>query len=199
MRNFILSTLAAAVLAIGIGHSGAAEFTPSVTRDAIFVDGEIVAGDSARLLMLVGKLNVEGHRVESIYLSSGGGEVIAGEDLATRIYRLQVSTVVLHHERCVSICVLSFAAGKERYAFEDSWIGVHSVWMAKNEQSDEAAPEDLDSLGLTAAVARDMAYYGVPSGVITKMLTTPGTDVDWLNAADVEGWVAVLPAEGAAQ
>ena len=95
--------------------------------------------------------------------------------------------------------MLAFAAGNERIAFEDSWIGVHSVWMAKNEQSEEAAPEDLDSLGLTAAVARDMAAYGVPSGVITKMLTTPGTEMAWLNAADVEGWVTIYPAEGAAQ
>lgn len=196
MRNILLSTLTVAALAIGVGQSGAAEFTPSVTRDVIFVDGEIVAGDDVRLLTLVDKLNVEGHKVEGIYLNSAGGNVLAGEDLAAAIYGLQVATAVYHNEVCVSICVLSFAAGKERYAFEDSRIGVHSVWMAKNEQSDEAAPEDLDSLGLTAAVARDMAYYRVPSRVITKMLTTPGNDVAWLNAGDVEGWAVVYAAEG---
>lgn len=199
MRNILFSTLAAAAVTIGIGRSSAAEFTSSTSHDSIFVDGEITAGDDRRLLMLVGKLNAEGHRVERIYLNSEGGEVIAGEDLAAVIYRLQVDTVIHHNETCVSICVLAFAAGKERHAFEDSRVGVHSVWMTRNEQSDEAAPEDLDSLGLTTALARDMAIYGVPPVVITKMLTTPGTDLAWLNSRDVKGWVTVYPADGAAQ
>ena len=37
------------------------------------------------------------------------------------------------------------------------------------------------------------------SGVITKMLTTPGTDIAWLNFEDVEGWVTVYPGEGRVQ
>jgi len=199
MRNILLCTLAAAALAVGISHSSAAEFTPTVSRNAIFIDGEITAGDDVRLLTLVGELNLEGHRVEGVLLNSPGGDVIAGEDLTAAIYTLQIGTAVDHGHVCASMCVLALAAGRERFAFEDSWIGVHSVWKAKNEQAGEAAPEDLDSLGLTAALARDMAAYGVPAAVIAKMVTTPGTDIAWLDRGDVAGWVTVLPAEGAAQ
>src|SRR5262245_33017048 len=103
MRNTLLSTLAVAALAIGISQSNAAEFTPSTANNAIFIDGEITAGDDTRLLMLVGKLNLEGHKVEGIYLNSPGGDVFAGEELAAAIYSLQVATAVYHDEVCASI------------------------------------------------------------------------------------------------
>jgi cell division protein FtsN len=66
-------------------------------------------------------------------------------------------------------------------------IGVHSA--------SENGEENLTSMGVTTAFARDVAAYGVPDSIIGKLVQTEPGRMTWLTPSDLKPMgVVVLPA-----
>ena len=142
----------------------------------IGASGEIQPGDA---LKLTGFLEaVQGERVAGYSLDSGGGSVLEGEKLALMINGQNVGVAVLSGRMCASACFLMFAAAARRVAAPDALIGVHSV-------SDGAGNEDLSTMGLTTALARDASAYNVPSQIIGELVTTKPGQITWLTVDEL--------------
>jgi hypothetical protein len=79
---------------------------------------------------------------------------------------------------CASACFLAFAAGEQKYAAPGAFIGVHKA-------SDQGGAETKQSGAATAAMAQFARELGVPSSIITRMVTTPPTQIVWLEPRDL--------------
>jgi hypothetical protein len=138
--------------------------------------GEIIPGDLDRLIIHLRHLPT-GSRVAGYALDSPGGNVFEAEKIASGLRRVQATVGVLGQSRCVSACFLVFASGVKKLASVTALIGVHSV--------SEAGAETTESMSLTTAMARDAADFGVPPGIIGKMVTATPGQMEWLTQHDL--------------
>lgn len=148
--------------------------------------GEIADGDVDRLLSAT--MSTRQPR-KVLALNSPGGNVLSAERLAAAIRRFDISVLVGANSTCASACFLLFAAAPSKAYMPGAMIGVHSASL-----NDE---ENLATLGLTTAMARDAAGYGVPPAVLGKMVATAPGDIAWLDAAELAamGAAAIEPSD----
>ena len=66
----------------------------------------------------------------------------------------------------------------------DALVGVHSA--------SENGEENLTSMGLTTALAREAVAYGVPPATIGKMVGTEPGRIAWLTQSDLKPMGVVL-------
>jgi hypothetical protein len=197
MRKLLLaaSVAAAAILpgAITRGEAATMRLLPS---GSVMIDGPVLPGDAVRLIdALIAQKN-SGKVTERIFLNSPGGQVVAGVQIADVINKSGIAVVVGKGRVCASICVLMLAAGKERWVYSDSKLGVHSVGSHQGGLLDGAIqPESVTDRSLTLLIARAMKGFGVPDAVIVKMITTPPDAISGINDADAPGWVNVAQAK----
>jgi hypothetical protein len=183
-------TIALSLAVLGLFSTAqAAEFNPiDDAPKAIALDGDIRSGDEYKLLDVVEYRAAHGYSTEYLRLNSPGGSVGAGLKIAYAVNRLGLKIVVGPHEECSSICMVIFAAGASRVVTSTSMLGVHSA--STQMTADSQGTETMTSLALTAVMARQMANYSTPPGVIGKMMATPGSGIAWLDYNDViaSGW-----------
>lgn len=102
----------------------------------------------------------------TIVLNSGGGSVQAALLVAEEVYERGMGTVILSDFQCLSACSFVFFAGRERLA--EGKLGVHQI----------SGSDDIEAAQLNLSdILETLSKYGVPQGVITKMLRTPATDM----------------------
>ena len=183
----LLPFLATSVVAFGISvvAAQAATFTPQEGYGNILVmEGDIVQGDGDRFLSAITAQAQQGYTVDKLILASGGGIVSEAVNIAAFVHAAQWSTGVAGNDYCMSMCMLIFAAGKDRTILDGARLGVHSaVHQPDGTENDYAKASTIE-------VARVMSDYGAPSSVIAKMITTPGNDMAILDERDLTGWVA---------
>jgi len=168
-----------AALSAAFTSANALQFRTAPVDDVsviIAARGPIVSGDVERLREIIAGLPTTA-RILGLSLDSPGGDVLIGEQLAGFVRQFRLPVVVPAASECTSVCFLIFAAAPLRLAAQDALIGVHSVSV--NGQ------ETLDSMGLTTAMARDAAAYGVPPAIIGKMVQTQPGRVAWLTPEDL--------------
>ena len=56
-----------------------------------------------------------------------GGNVEWALAVAHKVKDLGKTTLIRSGRHCASACVYIFAAGRERIAYEDTWIGIHGA------------------------------------------------------------------------
>ena len=151
-------------------------------------------GDSARRRLLGVVLRLRGDFRDGYYarfksqfrktdvvigldLNSAGGDFEEGMQIAN-LAQKKLSVYVT--EECNSVCAFVFFAATKRYLARDSRIGVHSL-------SNSRDIEDLGSMRLTLKLARLSAKLGVPKSAIGKLVTTPPSNITYLDAADLSG------------
>ena len=139
--------------------------------------GVVDVGDAARLHAALGRAAAYGS-VASIAFDSPGGNVAEGIALAREVQRSGLPLVVAGRQTCASICFLIFAAAPIRYVARTARVGVHSA-------SDQAGRESAGSLAATTALARAAAGYGVPPGILGKMVATAPGQMTWLTNSDL--------------
>jgi hypothetical protein len=184
-----LALAAATVLAVA--NSDSAEFFPLQSDPATLVmDGTVLEGDGARLFNAFEVQRTAGYQPATLLLNSVGGQVTAGETLAIVVRDLGLATGVAGHDTCASICMLVFAAGRERWFMADASLGVHSILTYQSPELNGTGTEDEGALADTARLAREMKHLGTPDGIVTKLVTTPGTEMTWLTYEDLTdaGW-----------
>jgi ATP-dependent protease ClpP protease subunit len=65
--------------------------------------------------------------VRVIELDSLGGNAEWALEIARRVRELGKTTLLRSQHVCASACATIFAAGRERIAAEDTWIGIHGA------------------------------------------------------------------------
>ncbi len=152
----------------------------------ITATGPIVPGDFARLGAFIKTLS-QSEGTLSFFVDSPGGNIFEAVQIATFINKSAAVVAIPGGSQCSSACFLLFAAAAHRFMAPDALIGVHSTSL--NGQ------ENLASMGLTTAFARDAAAYGVPPAIIGKMVQTEPGRISWLTPSDLQLMrVALLPA-----
>ena len=195
MKTLVMAALAASVALCAVSAQ-AATFKTINHGKSLVMTGEITTGDVQRLQQA--GFDAEARYangqpiVERIFLNSPGGQVKAGLEVANFIREWGIDTVVGKNDVCASMCAVVFAAGRHKAVFQTSKLGVHAISIfihGADGSLGENQGEDVTALALTTLVARTMADYGVPDGIITKMMTTQQPDTYWVTAAD--GWTEV--------
>ncbi len=164
----------------------AAQAQPAPNHLMLHFDGEIVPGDADKMVrFLYGVIERYGagrlHGVKTIVsLNSPGGSVLEARKIAELFFgsRHQAVAVQSGHE-CLSACFLLFAAGNPRIiGRSDAIIGVHSA--------SERQQETIVSTYATVVMSRDLDRYGVPAGILGKVVTTVPQQMYQLNAVDLQ-------------
>lgn len=193
-KRLITSLLVAGTITAG---AQAATFTPLPDDpNMLIMQGEIEPGDSSLLYEAVLAQLRRGINVDTMILNSPGGLVEEGIGIANYVHLANLITIVPREADCSSMCVLIFAAGKQRLASPMATIGVHSILTYEVGSTKSAGVEDTDAKVSSVNVARQFADYGTPAVVIGKMIATPGTKITDLTTSDLEGWATVVDADG---
>lgn len=178
---FVLLALAVAC------PSRAMDFKRESTPDGsviIAAGGTIEVGDH---LKLVGFLEaIAGSPLIGYSISSPGGNLMEGEQIAEMIHAQQVAVAVPSGAMCASACFLLFAAAAHRIAAPDALIGVHSA-------SDGQGAENGSTLALTTLFGRDLSGYGVPAQIIGELVTTGPGQITWLDVRELSAMGVTFP------
>jgi hypothetical protein len=97
--------------------------SPHIEGDALIIEGKI---DSH----IYDYIQYEASRIvplKVIELNSLGGSNEWALEIARKVKELGKTTVLLSGHYCASACSYIFAAGRERVASEDTWIGIHGA------------------------------------------------------------------------
>ncbi|MGD0107390.1 MAG: ATP-dependent Clp protease proteolytic subunit [Rhodopila sp.] len=180
MARRVIRILAAVTLSIACPNSASAMvfkvIAPDGERPALSMSGEILPGDTARVLPLFIRLS-EGDIAPRLFLNSPGGNILEATQLANVIHEARMPVFVQAGDMCASACFLLFAASPSRHAAPDAMIGVHSASFDGNENG--------ASLMLDTAMARKARAFGVPPDVIGRMVTTAPSEMAWLTSDEL--------------
>jgi hypothetical protein len=97
--------------------------SPHIEGDTLIIEGRI---DSH----IYDYIQYEAPRVAAvrvIEINSLGGNVEWALEIARRVKELGKTTLLRSQHYCASACAFVFAAGRERVAAEDTWIGIHGA------------------------------------------------------------------------
>jgi hypothetical protein len=158
-RSFIPQTRLMASIAAGHDPLDAAsvEVTPdgrTITFDGTF--GERAVEELQRVMDA-------SPNATTLVLNSDGGRQSAAEELALRVRRMHLNTLVEDH--CLSACTFIFLAGDKREIADDAEMGFH-----------QATVEGISGLGKTLALQQMAEFYrshGVRESFIDHIVATP--------------------------
>jgi hypothetical protein len=140
--------------------------------DVILLDGEIDSSTPAEFR----KALAARPKASVLILSSPGGVVPVALKLAAEIRRHKLSTAIPKGIGCYSACAYLFFAGRDRAVRGE--LGVHQVSSAGRRDRSGAAVYE-------AQVKAELARYGVPGGVLTKMLETSPDSMHVFSAKEI--------------
>lgn len=185
----LLAGIVAAMFLLTAERSHALQFERAPIKDdavALILRGPIISDDFERLRSFIGTLPHEDH-IAVLFVDSPGGSVFEAERFARFIAAAKMTVAVADNSQCASACFLLFAASPRRFAGTNALIGVHSA--------SEDGQETLASMGVTTAMARDVAAYGVPFSIIGRMVQAAPGRMEWLTPFDFKQMgVTVFPA-----
>ncbi|WP_020175969.1 SEL1-like repeat protein [Methyloferula stellata] len=145
----------------------------------IVLKGDIAREDSESLARLIQAAHEEGHIIRGLQLDSPGGSLLGGVNLARFIRdHADLSATVASGATCASACFVVFAAGHEKFAAFDSFVGVHGVADRSGQMTGETEAATLAMAGL----CRDL---GVPASITEKLIATPADEIVWLSSEDL--------------
>jgi ATP-dependent protease ClpP protease subunit len=151
-------------------------YTSKEGKDIIILRGEIAPGDTEKLRNLIVAANQGGRMVSGVRLTSNGGNLLEGVNLADVIRTAKIATVVPNGSKCASACFIAFAAGQEKFVSYQANVGVHGA-------ADQNGKEAGDA---TVAMAKIVKELGVPPSIIGRMVVTPPTEVVWLSPSELQ-------------
>jgi hypothetical protein len=147
-------------------------------RIVIHLSGMIGTGDTEAFLRALSQAKAAGMLIEGVRLDSSGGKLGEGAKLAALIKSGKFPTVVESGAICASACFLAFAAGEPRFAGPDARIGVHKA-------SSTGGIETKQTNAATVLMAHLAKELGVPTSIVNRMMTTPPTQIAWLDPNDL--------------
>lgn len=98
-------------------------YSPRIVGETLVIKGRI----DSHIYDFLSREAKSIEKVTRIELNSLGGNTSWALDVAKKIQLLGKTTVLPSGNFCASACVYLFAAGKERIAAKDTWLGVHGA------------------------------------------------------------------------
>jgi len=147
-------------------HYGNIHHTP-LLPNVIFFIGEIKDGNERGL-----RKALRNHEVDTVVLSSDGGLVGTGLELANIINDNNLSTYVPLGERCASACSFMFFAGNPKVAH--GGLGVHQFYVDDDKKKMAVGKVQKGTQYLIGDIIENLEAFGTPSSVYPKMLSTSG-------------------------
>jgi len=123
-----------------------------------------------------------------VNLNSLGGDVATAMKLGRLIRKFRGHTVVEGNATCASACVLIFAAGLSRAAFEEAKIGVHRPALASAPRNSDMATVQAVSDQIAQELRAYAAEMNVNGRLIDDMLFVRPENIRWLSAADRQAY-----------
>jgi hypothetical protein len=140
--------------------------------DVLQLRGDLEPGDYARF-----RTQLDGERrIVGLALHSRGGSLYEGFHIAMLTHERRLSTFV--SQECDSACAFIFLLGRKRYVSREAKIGVHAV-------GNDYGGEDRGTFRDTIHFARLSMKFGIPTGTIGKMVTTPPGKITFLDQNDL--------------
>jgi hypothetical protein len=152
---------------------------------AISIAGEIVEGDAEALRLEIQTAQSANFSISEIQLNSIGGSLYEGTSLARVVRAKSLNTRVAEHSICASACFLVFAAGLTKTVQNGARVGVHAATM-------ESGADTHISIKATESMGRIATLLDVPSEIIGRMVSTPASQMFWLNEANLASMGAVV-------
>jgi hypothetical protein len=154
----------------------------------LVISGEIIPGDSDRLLSRI--LDDENHFLmqNKIMLASDGGDVAEALKIAKLVKSLYTQVIVGPLTgRCVSACFFIYAAAGRREADGERLIGINRPYIA-DAQLAPVSPSDaaLVENGALLPVRAFLQDNAVPVYLVDEMFRHASDDAYWLSAEDVK-------------
>lgn len=97
--------------------------SPHIEGDALIIEGRI----NSHVYDYIQYEAASVAKVRVIELNSLGGNAEWALEIARRVRELGKTTLLRSQHVCASACATIFAAGRERVAAEDTWIGIHGA------------------------------------------------------------------------
>jgi hypothetical protein len=151
----------------------------------LVISGEIIPGDTERLLSKI--LDDENRFLEQnkILLASDGGDVAEALKIAKLIKSLYTQVVVIPLTgRCVSACFFIYAAAAQREADGDRLLGINRPYLAAAEGAAAPASAAIVEGGDLTPVLAFLHENAVPGYLVEEMLRHASDDAYWLSADD---------------
>jgi hypothetical protein len=152
--------------------------------NAILATGEIVRGDTERLLAYLNGLSSK--PITAIYLSSPGGSLFEGMSLGRFFKRMRIKTIVEGNEMCASACALAFLGGRDPQG---------SRWMSSTTTSrlgyhqfkcnGRTCDESYGQLGASQILSYADEEMGAPRQIIRAALETPPHQMYWFGTDEL--------------
>lgn len=98
-------------------------YSPRIVGDTLLIKGRI----DSHIYDFLSREAKAVEKVTRIELNSLGGNSSWALDVARKIQLLGKTTVLPQGNFCASACVYLFAAGKERIAGKEAWLGIHGA------------------------------------------------------------------------
>ena len=146
----------------------------------IFFFDEIERGDSFAFREAIRK-----HQIETVVLSSPGGEVSEGLQLSGIIDDREISTIVPNGANCASACSFMFFAGAHRIAMERGELGVHQ-FTSNNLSAKSQVEAESSSQFVVSEIIAFLNFYKTPPFVFEAMFRTPPSDMYFFTAEQKE-------------
>jgi hypothetical protein len=140
---------------------------------SVFVTGKIEPGDNERFRWSVASLS---DRNVVVWLTSPGGNIVAGLDIGKQIRARRFATFV--DDSCASVCGLMWLAGDRRMVVRTAHIGFHAAY--------DGSTGEVSSAG-NALVGAYLNFLGFSDDAIGFLTDTPpDNSIQWLTAEVAE-------------
>ena len=159
--------IAAGIYLSAPAHAVELSMLPETGGKIGIIEGKIESPDNLHLR----KFLAAHKQIDTLILSSPGGEALEGDSMAETIRNAHLKTVI--YDFCASSCFTLFSAGTDRVALEGAMLGVHS---AANENGETNSMSEKT----TDRVIKDLIKFGVPQPIIDVLKETKQPDIHWL-------------------
>lgn len=197
MNIFYAVIPVALTLLVSTAHSAQIRLK-SATADLVAVEflGEIQPSDADSLKRLIETRISSANKFRWIYLNSHGGDVATAMKIGRYLRTLEFDTTVDASARCLSSCVLIFAAGLNKTVAATNIIGIHRPFGAS---TGSRSREDATKMyrEMTAQVYAYFDEMNIPRSLPEEMLRVPPEQMRMLTFDEVEqfGLVGKDPVE----
>src|SRR5262249_49375134 len=97
----------------------------------------------------------------------------------------EISTKIDAGSMCASACFLVFSAGANKFAYYNSFVGVHAV-------ADDFGKVTIETEAATQTMARISHELGVPPEITAKMIATSPDEIVWLKPDELQAMGVVM-------
>ena len=163
----------------------------------VSIKGEILTGDSSKLLALLKEGCEEGRKIEELSVDSLGGSDFESIKMVSYIQAYKLKTKVVRGSSAISAGFSLLMAGRDIKVYEGAVVGTHAVWYPRqsyndiyllDEEEDQKPPFYHLNIGITSvtnAIKFDRETLGIPGWLIVKYITKINGSMYYLNFSDV--------------